>query len=48
MLSLLFSAALSVTGTPGWSDGLDWHGVHVNMQRDAAGAYTLHGRLANL
>ena len=41
MLSLLLSAAMAATGAPVWNDGLDWHGVHVDMQRDTAGVYTL-------
>ncbi len=42
MLSLLLTAAMATgTAAPVWHDGLDWHGVHVSMQRDAKGAYTL-------
>ena len=42
MLSLLLTAAMAAsTGAPAWNNGLDWHGVHVDMQRNADGAYTL-------
>ncbi|MEP7186337.1 MAG: Six-hairpin glycosidase-like protein [Rhodanobacter sp.] len=43
MLSLLLAATLAATTqtTPPWQDGLDWHGVHVSMQRDARDVYTL-------
>ena len=42
MLSLLLTAAMAAgTGAPTWNNGLDWHGVHVSMQRNAQGAYTL-------
>lgn len=42
MLSLLLTAAMAATSAaPTWQDGLDWHGVHVNMSRDAQDSYTL-------
>ena len=43
MLSLLLAAALVAqpAAGPAWKDGLDWHGVHVSMQRDASDAYTV-------
>jgi len=43
MLSLLLATALAAqpAAAPAWQDGLDWHGVHVSMQRDAQDAYTL-------
>ncbi|MFA6229997.1 MAG: Six-hairpin glycosidase-like protein [Rhodanobacter sp.] len=43
MLSLLLAAALVAepATAPAWQDGLDWHGVHVSMQRDAKYAYTV-------
>ncbi len=43
MLSLLLAAAMTTASAspPVWDDGLDWHGVHVSMQRNAQGAYTL-------
>jgi hypothetical protein len=44
MLSLLLMASMAAGPTlpdKPWHDGLDWHGVHVSMQRDAAGAYRL-------
>ncbi len=43
MLSLLLAATLASapTAAPPWQDGLDWHGVHVSMQRDSKDAYTL-------
>ncbi|GAB2533502.1 alpha-L-rhamnosidase-related protein [Rhodanobacter koreensis] len=42
MLSVLLVAAMAASAnTPAWQDGLDWHGVHVSMSRDAQDAYTL-------
>jgi hypothetical protein len=43
MLSLILAAAMAsaTLEVPAWHDGLDWHGVHVGIQRDAQGAYTL-------
>lgn len=43
MLSLLLAAGMAVApaAAPAWNDGLDWHGVHVSIQRDAQDAYTL-------
>ncbi|THD08290.1 Six-hairpin glycosidase-like protein [Rhodanobacter lindaniclasticus] len=43
MLSLILAAAMASAPleTPAWHDGLDWHGVHVGIQHDAQGAYTL-------
>jgi hypothetical protein len=42
MLNLLMAAALSTSAAaPVWQDGLDWHGVHVSMQRGDQGEYTL-------
>ena len=43
MMSLLLAAAMASApfDAPAWNDGLDWHGVHVSMQRDAQDAYTL-------
>jgi hypothetical protein len=43
MLSLLLAATMAAGPgvAPAWNDGLDWHGVHVSMQRDARDAYTL-------
>ncbi|MCW8806953.1 MAG: Six-hairpin glycosidase-like protein [Rhodanobacter sp.] len=44
MLNLLLAAAMAsgaATKPPVWQDGLDWHGVHVSMQRDAQDSYTL-------
>ena len=42
MLSMLLATALAASASaPAWQDGLDWHGVHVSMSRDAQGAYTL-------
>ena len=43
MLSLLLAAAMTTASAsaPAWKEGLDWHGVHVSMQRNAQGAYTL-------
>ncbi|WP_426688281.1 Six-hairpin glycosidase-like protein [Rhodanobacter ginsengiterrae] len=41
MLSLLLSAAIAASAAPAaWRDGLDWHGVHVGIERDAQ-QYTL-------
>ena len=33
--------ASAATSAPAWHDGLDWHGVHVSMTREAQGAYRL-------
>ncbi|HZX70378.1 MAG TPA: Six-hairpin glycosidase-like protein, partial [Rhodanobacter sp.] len=42
MLSVLLAAAMAAgASAPAWRDGLDWHGVHVSMSRDAQDAYTL-------
>ena len=42
MLSILLTAAMAAgANTPVWKDGLDWHGVHASMSRDAQGSYTL-------
>ncbi|HEY1588704.1 MAG TPA: Six-hairpin glycosidase-like protein, partial [Rhodanobacter sp.] len=42
MLSMLLAAAMATgANAPTWQDGLDWHGVHVSMSRDAQDAYTL-------
>lgn len=42
MLSLLLTAAMAASASaPAWQNGLDWHGVHVNMNRDAQDSYTL-------
>jgi len=43
MLSLLLAAGMAAapSAAPAWNDGLDWHGVHVSIQRDAKDAYTL-------
>ncbi|OOG45638.1 Six-hairpin glycosidase-like protein [Rhodanobacter sp. C01] len=42
MLSMLLAAAMATSANaPTWQDGLDWHGVHVSMSRDAQDAYTL-------
>ncbi len=43
MLSLLLAAALAAepAAAQTWQDGLDWHGVHVSMQRDASDTYTV-------
>ena len=43
MLSLILAVALASAPSeaPVWHDGLDWHGVHVGIQRDAQGAWTL-------
>ena len=43
MLSLVLAAALASAPLepPAWHDGLDWHGVHVGIQRDAQDTYTL-------
>ncbi|KRE89191.1 Six-hairpin glycosidase-like protein [Frateuria sp. Soil773] len=36
MLSMLLAAAMAAgAAASAWQDGLDWHGVHVNMHRDA-------------
>ena len=44
MLSLLLTAAMaSGAAVPPWRDGLDWHGMHAGMSRDAHGAWTLAG-----
>ncbi|MEO6798594.1 MAG: Six-hairpin glycosidase-like protein [Rhodanobacter sp.] len=42
MLSLLLTAAMAAgNSVPAWNNGLDWHGVHVSIQRNADDAYTL-------
>ncbi|HJW05675.1 MAG TPA: Six-hairpin glycosidase-like protein [Rhodanobacter sp.] len=42
MLSIVAAAALAASATaPDWRDGLDWHGVHVAISRDAQQNYTL-------
>jgi hypothetical protein len=41
MLSLLFATAMAATTAQAWHDGLDWHGVHVSISRDAQDSYTL-------
>lgn len=43
MLSLLLAATMAATPAtaPVWTDGLDWHGVHVSIRRDAQDNYTL-------
>jgi hypothetical protein len=42
VLSVLLAAAMAASAAaPAWQDGLDWHGVHVSMSRDAQDAYTL-------
>ena len=44
MLSILLTAALAASATTSasaWRDGLDWHGVHAAMTRDAQSNYTL-------
>lgn len=41
MLSLLLATAMAATTAPAWHDGLDWHGVHVGISRDAQHNYTL-------
>ncbi|HEY8586340.1 MAG TPA: Six-hairpin glycosidase-like protein [Rhodanobacter sp.] len=42
MLSVMLAAALTAgAAAPTWHDGLDWHGVHVAISRDAAQRYTL-------
>ena len=43
MLSLLLAAGMAsaTIDAPVWNDGIDWHGVHVSIQRDAQDAYTL-------
>lgn len=42
MLSIIAAAMLaSATAAPAWHDGLDWHGVHVAISRDAQQRYTL-------
>ncbi|MCP1373709.1 Six-hairpin glycosidase-like protein [Dyella lutea] len=45
MLTTLLAASMAVAtaapAAPAWHDGLDWHGVHVSIQQDARGAYTL-------
>ena len=44
MLSLLLMASMAAAPNlpeAAWRDGLDWHGTHVSMQRDAGGAYLL-------
>ncbi|OOG59890.1 Six-hairpin glycosidase-like protein [Rhodanobacter sp. C03] len=42
MLNMLLAAAMAAgANAPTWQEGLDWHGVHVSMSRDAQDAYTL-------
>src|SRR3546814_7702741 len=41
MRSLLLATAMAATPAPAWHDGLDWHGVHVGISRDAQHNYTL-------
>ncbi len=42
MLSLWLGVALAAAGeAPAWQNGLDWHGEHVGVERDAQGAYTV-------
>ncbi len=42
MLSILLATAMAASAsTPAWQNGLDWHGVHVSMSRDAQDSYTL-------
>jgi len=42
MLSIVAAAVLVTSTTaPAWHDGLDWHGVHVAISRDAQQNYTL-------
>ncbi len=42
MLSLLLATALATGANPApWHHGLDWHGVHVGIEHDAQGRYTL-------
>lgn len=42
MLSIVAAAMLAASATtPAWHDGLDWHGVHVAISRDAQQNYTL-------
>jgi hypothetical protein len=42
MLSVMLAAAMAAsTGAPAWHDGLDWHGVHAGISRDAQDNYTL-------
>lgn len=42
MLSVLLVAAMAASANaPTWQDGLDWHGAHVSMSRDAQYSYTL-------
>ena len=42
MLSIALAAALAAGAVaPDWHDGLDWHGVHVAISRDAQQGYTL-------
>lgn len=42
MLSLLLATAMATGAVlPAWHDGLNWHGVHVNIERDAQQRYTL-------
>jgi hypothetical protein len=42
MLSMLLTTAMAASAAvPAWTDGLDWHGAHVSMSRDATDAYTL-------
>jgi len=42
MLSIALATALAAGATaPAWHDGLDWHGVHAGISRDAQDNYTL-------
>ena len=42
MLSVLLATAMVfLPKAPVWQDGLDWHGVHVSISRDAQDSYTL-------
>lgn len=42
MLSVLLATAMAAAVTaPVWHDGLDWHGVHVDISHDAQHGYTL-------
>ena len=44
MLSLLLMASMAASPNlpeAAWHDGLDWHGVHVSMQRGEKGGYVL-------
>lgn len=41
LLAASMAAATAAPAAPAWHDGLDWHGVHVSIQQDPKGAYTL-------